>query len=555
MSVWEYLGASVHSDRLLDTARYNPVMGGTLNEPIVRCTEDDPSVVSSDVLGVPVFADDQTDFLRRLDRATGGNVARGRASGEFNGKLHERFWTDVSDVSWLTRRVLLVGAGDTAQWSCDRARSIAATAGMSARRHAAQRVCLVCPPRIDLSGAHQALAEGLLLGAFRDLRFKSRDIGSGALTEVSLLVDSKQLSRAASEVERGVKLAHCVNLARELSNEPGNLFTPRVFASRALDLVTGPTTTVEVLDEREIAARGMGLLQGVAQGSSEPARVIVMRYEPPEAPEGGPVLGLVGKGVTFDTGGISIKPADGMDRMKRDMAGGAAVVCAMRAIGQLAPPIRVLGIVPATENMPGGRAIRPGDVLTAASGLRVEVLNTDAEGRLILADGLWLAQSLGATHLVDIATLTGACVVALGHHASGLVGTPTAWVDTVRRVADGAGERVWPLPTFDAYEAQLKSDTADLANIGGRAGGAITAGLFLRAFAGGLPWAHLDIAGTAWYEEETTDHLKGASGVGVRTLALLAFALASSAGNEAAHGAVDGSEQAAPRGLYSKIEQ
>jgi len=514
-------------------------MIGTLNEPIVRCTDDDPSAVSSDVLCVPVFVDEHTDFLRRLDGATGGNVARGRESGEFTGKLHERFWTDVSDASWLTRRILLIGAGDREHFDSDRARSIAATAGMSARSHAAHRVVLVCPPPTEGTGAHQALAEGLVLGAFRDVRFKSRATGSGALREVCLLVDSKQLSRAIDEIERGATLAHCTNLARELANEPGNLFTPRVFASRAVDLVTGPSTTVEILDEEAIAARGMGLLQGVAQGSSEPARVIVMRYEPPEAPVGGPVLGLVGKGVTFDTGGISIKPADGMDRMKRDMAGGAAVVCAMRAIGALAPPIRVVGVVPAAENMPGGGAIRPGDVLTAANGLRVEVLNTDAEGRLILADGLWLAQTLGATHLVDIATLTGACVVALGHHASGLVGNPSGWVDTVRRVADGVGERVWPLPTFDAYESQLESDTADLSNIGGRAGGAITAGLFLKSFTGGLPWAHLDIAGTAWYEEETADHPKGASGTGVRALASLAIALAPSAREDTVHAPVD----------------
>ena len=239
--------------------------------------------------------------------------------------------------------------------------------------------------------------------------------------------------------------------------------------------------------------------------------------------EPGPVLGLIGKGVTFDTGGISIKPSDGMDLMKRDMSGGAAVVCAMRAIGQLAPPVRVIGIVPAVENMPGGRAIRPGDVLTAADGKRVEVLNTDAEGRLILADALILAQELGATHLVDIATLTGACVVALGHHASGLVGTPAAWVESVRRTAAGAGERLWPLPAFDEYAEQLKSETADLANIGGRDGGAITAGMFLKAFSGGRPWAHLDIAGTAWHDENKPYCAKGATGVGVRALAALPF--------------------------------
>ena len=368
----------------------------------------------------------------------------------------------------------------------------------------------------------QAAVEGIFLGAFRDTRFKSEDSGSPPLATVELCFNGGAGSKTQAAVERGVLLGGCSNLARELSNEPGNLFTPRVFADRALELVTGPRTTVEVLDEQAIASQGMGLLLGVAQGSVEPPRVIVMRYEP-EDPAPGPVLGLVGKGVTFDTGGISIKPADGMERMKRDMAGGAAVVCAMRAIGRLAPPVRVIGVVPAAENMPGGRAIRPGDVLTAANGKRVEVVNTDAEGRLILGDALTLAQRLGATHLVDIATLTGACVVALGHHASGLLGAPAGWVESVRQVADRAGERVWPLPVFEEYAEQLQSETADLKNTGGRPAGAITAGMFLKAFCGGLPWAHLDIAGTAWYEAAQPHHTTGATSIGVRTLAALPF--------------------------------
>ena len=504
--------------------------------PAVHCTSESPGAIAADLLCVPVFEDDDPSHLGAVDRATGGALARGRASGEISGKLHERFFTDVSDESWLTRRLLIVGAGDRARFDVERGRSIAATAGMAARERGTARLVLHCQPANPLPGLWQALVEGVLLGAFRDTRFKSRETGPLPLRDVSLIVGEAGQTVARAEIERGVRLAGCTNLARELSNEPGNLFTPRVFADRARDLLSGSRTTVEILDEAAIASQGMGLLEGVARGSAEPPRVIVMRYEPPEA-AGGPVLGLVGKGVTFDTGGISIKPADGMDRMKRDMAGGAAVVCAMRAIGELAPPIRVVGVVPAAENMPGGRALRPGDVLTAANGLRVEVLNTDAEGRLLLGDGLWLAQRLGATHLVDIATLTGACVVALGHHASGLVGSPPAWVDTVRRVADGAGERVWPLPSFDAYTAQLKSDTADLANIGGRAGGAITAGMFLKAFAGDLPWAHLDIAGTAWYEEAAPDHPKGASGVGVRTLATLPFAVAADSADGGAAGA------------------
>jgi leucyl aminopeptidase len=266
----------------------------------------------------------------------------------------------------------------------------------------------------------------------------------------------------------------------------------------------------------------MGLLLGVARGSDEPPRVMVFRHDPPGAPAT-PVLGLVGKGITFDTGGISIKPADGMERMKDDMAGGAAVACAMRAIGLLRAPIRVIGVVPTTENMPGGRAIKPGDVLKSANGKTVEVINTDAEGRLVLGDGLWYAQQLGATHLVDVATLTGAVVVALGKLTSGLFGTPAAWLDQVRQVADRAGDRVWPMPIFDDYRDQLKSEIADFTNTGGRPAGSITAALFIKEFTGGLPWVHMDIAGTAWADDAKPYLPKGPSGVAVRTLAELAF--------------------------------
>jgi len=300
------------------------------------------------------------------------------------------------------------------------------------------------------------------------------------------------------------------------------VLTPRVFADRSAALAADAGVGVEVLDERAIEGLGMGLLMGVARGSAEPPRLIVLRYEPAGAAEG-PVLGLVGKGITFDTGGISLKPADGMERMKDDMAGGAAVVCAMRAIARLGAPMRVVGVVPTTENMPGERAIKPGDVLRSASGKSVEVVNTDAEGRLILADALWHARRLGATHLVDVATLTGACIVALGRVASGLFGGPEWWVERVRETALAAGDRVWPLPIYDEYLDQLRSEIADFGNSGGRPAGAATAAMFLRQFTGDLPWAHMDIAGTAWMDEAKPHQPKGATGVAVRTLAELAF--------------------------------
>jgi leucyl aminopeptidase len=265
----------------------------------------------------------------------------------------------------------------------------------------------------------------------------------------------------------------------------------------------------------------MGLLLGVARGSAEPPRLVVLRYEP-RRPSAKSVLGLVGKGVTFDTGGISIKPASHMHLMKHDMAGGAAVLSAMKAIAALEPAVPVVGVVPLVENMPGGRAMRPGDVLRSAEGKTVEVLDTDAEGRLILGDALWYARELGATHLVDVATLTGAVGIALGHGTSGLLGTPQWWVDLVGRTANREGDRVWPLPLVDDYREQLRSDIADISNVGGRPAGSITAALFLKEFTGGLPWAHLDIASTAWAEDAQPWQPKGPTGVAVRTLAELA---------------------------------
>jgi leucyl aminopeptidase len=323
-----------------------------------------------------------------------------------------------------------------------------------------------------------------------------------------------------ADIERGRVLGESTNQARTMSNAPGNELTPRVFAERARDVAQAAGLGVEVLDEHRIEALKMGMLLGVARGSQEPPRLVVLRHEPKQAVPG-VVLGLIGKGITFDTGGISIKPADNMDKMKDDMSGGAAVICAMAALSRLGAPVRCVGVIPMTENMPGGRAVKPGDVLVSAEGKTVEIINTDAEGRLVLGDALWYARQLGATHLVDLATLTGACVVALGKTTSGLFGTPPAWVAQVQAASARAGDRSWPMPVYDDYAEQLKSEIADFTNTGGRAGGAITGALFVKEFAGDLPWVHMDIAGTAW--ELGRPYVgKGASGFGVRTLIELA---------------------------------
>jgi leucyl aminopeptidase len=370
----------------------------------------------------------------------------------------------------------------------------------------------------------QAAAEGLTLGEFFIGSYKTMDPAPPPIPAWTLVLPAGDHS-LEPRVARGRLLGGCSNLARQFVNEPGNVLTPNEFAVRAASLAREGGVKVEILDESQITSLGMGLLLGVARGSVEPPRLVVLHHEPPGAPKG-PVLGLVGKGITFDTGGISIKPADGMERMKDDMAGGAAVICAMRAIAALGAPIRVVGVVAMSENMPGSKAVKPGDILRSAEGKTVEVINTDAEGRLVLGDALWYARKLGATHLVDVATLTGAVVVALGRTTTGIMGTPDEWVQHIRQVGDAAGDQMWQLPLVDEYREQLKSDIADFTNTGGRPAGSITAALFLKEFSGGLPWAHLDIAGTAWAEESRPYLPKGPSGVAVRTLTELAFTTA-----------------------------
>jgi leucyl aminopeptidase len=485
----------------------------TVPQPVIALSAASPSDVDTDLLAVPVFdGDDTAADLRALDDATGGALMRAQESRELQGRLYEMLVTPVI-TGWRAGRVAFVGAGTRKEFNTERLRRVAAAAALGARQRRVQRMAWLNRGDLPLLAAVQAAAD----------RYKSGERGAPPLDQALIIAGPvEEPSELEAAIERGRILGESSNIARELSNEPSNVLTPSIFAERAHEICAAAGIAVNILGEREIADLGMGLLLGVARGSAEPPRVIVMRHSPAGAPHA-PVLGLVGKGITFDTGGISIKPADGMERMKDDMAGGAAVVCAMRAIGLLKAPINVIGIVPATENMPGGRALKPGDVLTSASGKTVEVLNTDAEGRLVLGDGLWYAQKLGATHLVDVATLTGAAVVALGKATSAIFGRPDAWVHVVRQTADAAGDRCWPMPLFDEYTEQLRSEIADMVNTGGRPAGACTAAMFLKEFAGELPWAHLDVAGTAWVDEAKPWMAKGASGVAVRALAELAF--------------------------------
>jgi leucyl aminopeptidase len=484
-----------------------------------------PESVDADLMVVPLFDAETIEGspgLSQLDRATGGAFGRALASRECSTGVYDQWWGTL-DGAFATPRLLIIGAGSRDRWSIELVRRLGTAAGILARqrRLARMAVWLRYPPD-DAARLVQAAAEGAVLAQHDLGHLKSAPRPSPRLTAVTLAGEALSASPALEQaLHRGLVLGDCTNLARALGNEPANVLTPTVLAERARALAPADLS-VDILDEAAIRDRGMGLLLGVGQGSAEPPRVIVLDHRPPGA-EAGPVLGLVGKGITFDTGGISIKPAEGMERMKVDMAGGAAVIGALRAASLLQAPIRVIGVIPTAENMPDGRAIKPGDVLRSASGSTVEVNNTDAEGRLLLGDGLWLARQLGATHLVDVATLTGACVVALGRVMAGLFGNPPAFLSAVQAVGDLTGDRCWPMPTHDDYFDQLKSDVADMTNTGGRPGGAVTAAVFLKQFTGGLPWAHLDIAGVAWADDARPYQVKGATGAATRLLAELAL--------------------------------
>lgn len=467
-----------------------------------------------DLIIIPIAQDHAAAAASRYDGALGDDLKSALERSEFSAKANE-IYVARSSSGWKAARVVFVGGGPRAEITVERLRRMAVSAAQVARQQRRPRVgwADVEPGTMSTAARIETVAESLVLANFDNGVHKSRN-GNRFFIREGVIVTSED---AGASIRNGGAMGESINAARVLINEPGNYLTPRVMADKAAALASVPGITAEILDEKKIEELKMGLLLGVARGSIEPPRLLVLKYSPQGAPANH-TLGLVGKGITFDTGGLSLKPADGMERMKDDMAGGASVVAAMRSIALQQLPIRAIAVVPMTENMPGGKATKPGDILTGASGLTVEVNNTDAEGRLILGDGLWYARKLGATHLIDVATLTGAIVVGLGKITTGLFGTPQPWVDHIRTAADRAGEKVWQLPLFEDYKDQLKSEIADMLNSPGRPAGSITAAMFLKEFAGAGPWAHLDIAGTAWAEESKPWQPKGATGTMIRTL-------------------------------------
>jgi leucyl aminopeptidase len=468
-----------------------------------------------DLIIIPVAQDNATAAASRYDGPLGEDLTSAIERGEFRARANEIYVARMPASGWRAARIVFVGGGPRSEIDVERIRRMATSAAQVARNQRRARIgwADIEPGAIGATARIETIAEGIALANFENGVHKSRDAHQFFISEGVIFTSDNAGAAAAT----GAAMGESINAARVLINEPGNYLTPRVLADKAAELASVKGITAEILDEKKIESLKMGLLLGVARGSIEPPRILVLKYSPAGAPAKH-TLGLVGKGITFDTGGLSLKPADGMERMKDDMAGGASVVAAMRCIAQQQLPIRAIAVVPMTENMPGGKATKPGDIHKGASGLTVEVNNTDAEGRLILGDGLWYARELGATHLIDIATLTGAIVVGLGKITTGLFGTPQPWVDHIRHAADRAGEKVWQLPLFEEYREQLKSEIADMLNSPGRPAGSITAAMFLKEFAGQGPWAHLDIAGTAWAEESKSWQPKGATGVMIRTL-------------------------------------
>jgi leucyl aminopeptidase len=455
--------------------------------------------------------------LALKDAALEKAVADLFASGEVTGKAYETVVLHRPQ-GLKAKRLLIVGAGKAKQFSHAEVRRAAGTAIRSLKPKMIKSCAIVLPElSTGAEDAVRSILEGALVADFDPDTYRSdrKDLSMKDITVVApASSDQNKLQQALTQ---GRIIGESQNFTRELVNEPSNRMTPTMLADRAKKMCESVGIKCEAYGPAKIKELKMGAFWSVAQGSDEEPRLIVMRYEPQGAPEK-PVLGLIGKGVTFDTGGISIKPADGMEKMKYDMAGGAAMIGAMRAIAMLKPKVKVISIVCATENMPSGKAQKPGDVQIAMSGKSIEIINTDAEGRLVLADGLFYARTLGCTHLIDAATLTGACVVALGYANAGVFANDEDAYQHFTRALQKSGEKFWRLPLDQEYLDQIRSNIADIMNTGGRWGGASTAAVFLKEFVDDTPWLHLDIAGTAWMDEGKSWIAKGPSGIAVRSL-------------------------------------
>lgn len=511
----------------------------------VRCAEIQNR--GGDALVVSLFESAKpTGATGVVDKAVGGLIGAAIESGDFTGRKNQTLLL-YAGAGLKARRILVVGLGLLDDFDAEAARQAAGTAARRLQDLGVTEASTVLHGSNELGAetAAESLAEASELACYR-FDVHRTDKPASLLARLTVVEpDKRHLTAARRGVVAGLAIGSATCLARDLVNQPGNKATPSYLATEARRLARHHGLQCRILTEADMKRLGMGGLLGVTRGTSEPARFIVLEHRGKSNPSPRSVKGrrpppkplvLVGKGVTFDSGGISIKPAGGMEDMKGDMAGAAAVMGALQAVAALRIPTRVIGLIPATENLPGGKAYKPGDVLTTMSGKTVEIISTDAEGRLILADALTYASRYKPAGVVDLATLTGACVVALGHHASGMMANDDSLAERVRQAGEATAERVWPLPLWPEFREQIDSPVADMKNSGGRAGGAETAAALLSEFAQGYPWAHLDIAGTARARKAQPYVPKGAVGVGVRLLTRLARDWDASRGSSAGPG-------------------
>jgi leucyl aminopeptidase len=470
--------------------------------------------------------------IASVDKAIGGLIREVIATEGFSGKFLQTTLIRPNGKMGFPR-ILVVGLGKRGEVTLDRIRK---GMGLAATRVREMELTQISMPvyakqvkRVSIRDLSQAMVEGISLGLYQFQKFKTERSDTKGVKNCTLLgSDGKSILDIRIGANRGNRIAEAVRYARDLCNTPSNMATPSHLAEEAIQIGAEHGMRVTVYDRSEIEKIGMGALLAVAQGTGEPPKFIVLEYEGARTASSikqttrkkkkKPIV-LVGKSVTFDSGGVSLKPSEKMEQMKYDMSGGAAVLGVMRVVAELNLPLHIVGLLPATDNMPSGTAVHPGDVVTTLSGKTVEVINTDAEGRLCLADALTYAARYKPAAIIDLATLTGACVVALGNHAIGLMGNDQKMISQIEAAGRETGERAWQLPLWESYLNQIKSDVADLKNVGGRGGGAITAGLFLKQFVGKTPWVHLDIAGTAWNNEGGHPYIqKGATGIPVRLL-------------------------------------
>jgi leucyl aminopeptidase len=474
-------------------------------------------------IAIAVFKDEKADdgFLKDLDSITGGVIKSVIDSEELKGKEAETVYLHlVGNGDIKAQRLLLVGVGERSEYTSAQASQMAGTAVRSLRGKNVKSIAVVS----RLEGSAEEIASAVVEGAFMALfdpdKYRTEDKEAREISKLVVVLEGADEGALQRGAERGRIIGESVNFTRDLANEPGAYMTPTNMSERAREVATEFGLSIDVLDEARMEQEGMGSLLSVSHGSDEPAKLIILKYTPADSSaseEGSDLLAFVGKGITFDSGGISLKPGDNMELMKYDMTGGATVMGAMRAIAQIKPSIPVLGVVPCSENLPSGKATKPGDVVRAMTGKTIEVINTDAEGRLILADAIAYARKLGATKIVDIATLTGAVSIALGDVNTAVIGTDQELIGEIVAAGKEAGEKFWQLPLDKEYSKQIKSDIADIKNVGGRKAGTITAAAFLKEFTDGVSWAHLDIAGTAWSDEAKPYRAKGPTGVAVRT--------------------------------------